>query len=277
MKYNHELQCIDTQEKAYLLGQIYGDGSTSDCNRSYKVGLASIIDDKPLYEKLSTLFPFFKLVIYPYKPNIIRLENYKKALYEDLVTLGMKSDKTVCDRTGEFHFPNLPEELEHHFIRGYFDADGAFWYPTRKRSRNNLHAEFGCNTPNFLEAINQILIKNGIIFTKTHRFKKGGNGKYYESFGLFTANRGIAIKFANYIYKDSTICLERKYKLAYREKDLRPLSSDLYGPCPYCNSTNLERRGKRQMKTRLMRRLFCRDCGKLFSVPMPTSEVTQSE
>lgn len=277
MEYNHELQCIDTQEKAYFLGQIYGDGCNSSCRGSHKVSIASTIEDKSLYEKLQQLFPFFKLAIYPCKTNVIKLENYRKILCEDLLALGMKSNKTVCDRTGEFHFPNLPEELEHHFIRGYFDADGTFWYPTRKRSRNNLHAEFGCNTPNFLEAINQILIKNGITFTKTHRIKKGGNGKYYESFGLFSSNRETSIKFADYIYKDSIIHLERKYELAYKEKDLRPLASEVYGSCPYCNSNNIERRGTRQMKTRLMRRLLCRDCGKLFSVPMPTSEVTQSE
>lgn len=277
MEYNHELQCIDTQEKAYFLGQIYGDGCNSSYGGSHKVSISSTIEDKDLYEKLHQLFPFFKLVIYPCKTNVIKLENYRKALCEDLLALGMKSNKTVCDRTGEFHFPNLPEELEHHFIRGYFDADGAFWYPTRKRSRNSLHAEFGCNTPNFLEAINQILIKNDIKFVKTHRFRKGGNGKYYESFGLFSSNRENSIKFANYIYKGSTIHLERKYELAYKEMDLRPLAYEVYGSCPYCNSNNIERRGTRQMKTRLMRRLLCRDCGKLFSVPMPTSEVTQSE
>ena len=276
MTYNGELQCIDTQEKAYLLGQIYGDGCNSN-KGGYTTSLVSTKEDEHTYRKLSELFPFLKFYIHPSTPNVVRLQTCKKSLYEDLVKLGMKSSKVEYDKTGEFHFPNLPEELEHHFIRGYFDADGSFWYPTRKRSRNCLHTEFGCNTPNFLEAINQILIKNGITFTKNHRFKKGGNGKYYESYILFSSNREISVNFADYIYKDSTIHLERKYELAYKEKDLRPLAYEIYGSCPYCNSTYITRMGTRQMKTKLMRRLRCMNCGRRFSVPMPTSEVTQNE
>lgn len=62
----------------------------------------------------------------------------------------MVSNKTINDKSGLFHFPNLKEELIPHFVRGLFDADGSAWYPTRHRSRNNLHIEFGCSTKNFI-------------------------------------------------------------------------------------------------------------------------------
>jgi len=89
----------------------------------------------------------------------------------------MDSPKTLKDITGEFHFPNLREDLISHFIRGYFDADGSAWFPNRKRSRNNLHIEFGGSTKNFLLELREILRKYGIEFQWYERYKKAGNGK----------------------------------------------------------------------------------------------------
>ena len=139
MKYNGELKSIDTQEKAYLLGQIYGDGyNGGEKTHSYKIMLTSNNGDISVYKKLQELFPFFKLKTYPSHPNMIYLENHEKSLYLDLKALGMISSKTKFDKTGEFHFPNLREDLIPHFIRGYFDADGSFYLPSRKKIKTSV-------------------------------------------------------------------------------------------------------------------------------------------
>ena len=165
MNYNGELSVIDTQEKAYLLGQIYGDGCNSSKTRGYKFTMASINTDIELYTKLAEIFPFLKLKTFKSHSNMIYLENHEKMLCLDLKKFGMESPKTPKDRTGEFHFPNLRKDLLPHFIRGYFDADGAVYTPSRKRSRNNLRIEFGCSTPNFLKKIQEVLKENGIEFS----------------------------------------------------------------------------------------------------------------
>ena len=58
--YNKEFQIVNTEEKAYFLGQAFGDG----CNqyiKKKKFALASIDTDTDLYVKLHQIFPFLKL------------------------------------------------------------------------------------------------------------------------------------------------------------------------------------------------------------------------
>ena len=124
VKYLGELKEIDTEEKAYLLGQIYGDGLNVSYKRkdknwfSYKTEITSTIDDTEMYEKLSKLFPFFKLTKYNSQKSVVFLCANQKQLYLDLVGHGMISNKVKHDKTFEFHFPQLREDLVHHFIRG---------------------------------------------------------------------------------------------------------------------------------------------------------------
>lgn len=268
MRYNNEFKVIDTQEKAYLLGQIYGDGYNGckdQKNKGYKFSMASINTDKDLYEQLSHLFPFLKLQFYKSHSNMVYLQNYEKEFCLDLKSLGMISNKTIKDVTGEFHFPDIDSNLIPHFLRGYFDADGSAWYPKRARSRNNLHIEFGCSTKNFLLAIKNYLDNQGIYFTYIERSKKGGNGKYYTSYILLSSNSITSLKFADMIYKDATIYLPYKYDRCYKPKDLRLTASEVYGECPYCGSSHIIRIGIRTNK----RRLLCKECFKRFTRPLP--------
>lgn len=270
MKYNRELKSIDTQEKAYLLGQIYGDGyNGGEKTHSYKIMLTSNNGDISVYKKLQELFPFFKLKTYPSHPNMIYLENHEKSLYLDLKALGMISSKTKFDKTGEFHFPNLREDLIPHFIRGYFDADGSFYLPSRKRSRNNLRAEFGCSTKNFLLKIKEYLDKVGLNFSYREVKKSAGNGKAYETFSLVSSNKDLSCRFANFIYSNATIYLDYKYEISHRPSDIIETSM-LFGNCSICGSSNIIKNGTRSGKYRLK----CKDCNSNFTKPMPTQQVT---
>lgn len=260
MKYNGEFKNVDTQEKAYLLGQIYGDGYNGYI-KSYKLMLASINTDVELYTNLSILFPFLKLKTYLRHSNMIYLECYNKECSLDLKSLGMWSNKTKNDITGEFHFPNLRKDLISHFIRGYFDADGSFWFPSRARSRNNLRCEFSCATKNFILALKKYLDDEGIFFTYKERVKKAGNSKYYRSYELYSSNRELSLKFANYIYKDASIFLQRKYNISKQNKELKDSADKLFGNCSYCNSSNIIKNGIRNGKHRLK----CKDCNKGFT------------
>lgn len=265
MKYNNELSVINTQEKAYLLGQIYGDGCNQCKKNFYKFTMASINTDLELYRKLQEIFPFLKLKFYSAHSNMVYLENYQKSICLDLQRLGMDSPKTLKDITGEFHFPDLREDLVPHFIRGYFDADGSAWFPTRKRSRNNLHIEFSGSTKNFLLKIKEILDINGINFNWYERYKKAGNGNYYYSYTLISSNKDTSLKFADFIYHDATLYLPYKYEICYKTPSYRPLNVDLFGKCPYCNSDNIIKRGTRDNKQRLK----CNNCNKAFTRPLP--------
>lgn len=265
MKYNGELKNIDTQEKAYLLGQIYGDGFCGKSGNSYKTTIASNTGDIEVYKKLQKLFPFFTLKTYKSHSNMIYLENHEKSLYSDLKNLGMLSNKTKNDITGEFHFPSIEETFIPHFIRGYFDADGSFWYPKRVRSRNNLRTDFGCSTPNFLTQIKRVLDAKDIRLCYISRVKKASNGKYYTSYNLVSSNSELSKKFANYIYEDATIYLKYKYEISHKKSDIIK-ASEIFGNCPRCGSKTIIKNGMRDGKHRLK----CSNCSLNFTKPMPT-------
>ena len=266
MKYNNELKNIDTQEKAYLLGLIYGDGYNGGHKYcSYKIMISSNNGDLELYEKLQLLFPFFTLKTYKSHPNMVYLVNHEKSLHLDLKNLGMISNKTELDKTGKFHFPDIREDLVHHFIRGYFDADGSFWYPKRVRSRNNLRTDFGCSTNNFLLKLKEHLDNNGINFCYKQRSKKASNGKYYMSYSLQSSSTELSKKFADFIYKDATIYSEYKYNISHKESDVIK-AYEIFGVCPKCGSQNIIKNGIRGNKHRLK----CNKCSLNFTKPMPT-------
>lgn len=267
--YNNEFKRIDTEEKAYFLGQAFGDGYNKGTS-PYKFSMASINTDIEVYKKLQQIFPFLKLKFYSSHKNMVYLDCHLKEFCQDLANLGLQSNKTKNDENGKFHFPAISKDLMHHFIRGFFDADGSAWYPKRYRSRNNLKIEFGVATPNFLRMLQTVLKEEGILMKFIIRSKRAGNGKFYTSYSLLSSSREISLKFADYIYKDAKIYLQYKHDLCYRTKIDIDNNFELYGACPYCGSSDIIQNGIRKMKKKIMKRLKCHNCNKGFSVPMPS-------
>ena len=103
-------------------------------------------------------------------------------------------------------FPSISifkdESLIRHFIRGYFDGDGSF-----SRYLNKItvspHIQI-IGTPEFL---NDIVKYSNIVGIKS-KDKRWKNNTEFLSYHL-----SESIEFINYIYKDSKIYLDRKYKL----------------------------------------------------------------
>lgn len=263
--YNKEFQIIDTEEKAYFIGQAFGDG----CNQyspKYKFVLASTDDDIDLYNKLHKIFPFFKLKRYNSHINMIYLESYTKDISIDLKNLGLTQNKTKQDKNNNFNIPKMPDNLLHHFIRGFFDADGSVYTPSsRYRSRNNVRVEFGMATKNFCKQLMTILDSLDIKYSYYERTKKAGNGKYYMSYIILLTARQESLKFANYIYKDATIFLNRKKEIFYNYiKSEIQIKRDSYPKCSICGKTPTSS-GSRDNKQRLL----CKNCNHRFTVLLP--------
>lgn len=263
MKYNNEFEIINTPEKAYVLGQMYGDGYNF-CGPHNRFSMSSNMNDVYLYSQIHDIFPFLKLKFYKSHPNMVYLECYNKKFCNDLKNLGLLSPKVKNDAIGDFVFPTLKEEFISHFIRGYFDADGSAYYLSSYRSRNNLRIDFGCGTKNFLLKIDKILKENDIYFSYRERIIKV-KGKSYNVYNLTSSNRKTSLKFANYIYKDSTLCLHYKKETCYRKPYLLNTTFEIFGECPYCHSSEIIKIGKRDNKQRLK----CNNCKKSFSKPLP--------
>ena len=119
---------IDSEEKAYFLGFIYADGSVSSKGYTLVLGLAE--KDGYIVEKFAEcLETDYKVRHYiqntTYKDNFeeCRITISNKKIKEDLNKLGVFPGKTL-----KCSFPTsnqVPDNLIHHFIRGFFDGDGS--------------------------------------------------------------------------------------------------------------------------------------------------------
>jgi len=124
-----------------------------------------------------------------------------KHLWETLNAYGCTPRKSLT-----LKFPKKEifkdEGLIRHFIRGYFDGDGCISRHLCKHIVSPLVSILGTS-----EFLNSIEIYSN-IYGSILKDKRWKNNTKYINF-----KKPEAIKFINYIYNNSTIYLDRKYKL----------------------------------------------------------------
>ena len=186
---------IDSEEKAYWLGFLYADGSVSYFNNTLELSLK--LND---YKHLNKFKEALKSKL------IVKTDHFRcrfaitnKHLKERLIELGCtpRKSNTLKFPTNE----QVPREYLNHFIRGYFDGDGHIRYNGENTNRP-LFMLYG--TKEFLLE----LIKITNLPLNLKRDKRHKNNTYFISY--FGIN---SINFLNYIYKDSSIYLDRKFKV----------------------------------------------------------------
>ena len=105
------------------------------------------------------------------------------------------------NKTNEAAFPNtLPEIYYKDFVRGIFDGDGCISF-----SRKNMIAFQLTGTKKTLESIKSIL---PVDMSKIHVIDRN---KYNVNAFFLTVSGKKAINIFEWLYKDATIYLERKY------------------------------------------------------------------
>jgi len=111
----------------------------------------------------------------------------------------------VFNKTFKLTYPIwLDENLDNHFIRGYFDGDGCV---TFNKANKYLQISF-CGTESLLLGIQNILIdKCGLNKVKMYtRYPKRNN----NTRSLMYSGKQNSIKFYNFLYQDSTLYMKRK-------------------------------------------------------------------
>lgn len=196
---NNAFNTIDTEEKAYWLGFIMGDGTLSKDGRSLTITLKSL--DKSHLEK----FLIFIKSDYPIREgtNKAKDREYKycsvsinsKKLCQDLNKYGIVPNKTLISK-----YPvNLHNDLDCHFIRGLFDADGSI--PLYKGFPRGFDI---CGTPELMK-----IVMNKLEIPEKYLYKR----EDLNNFASVRVNkREYYLKILNKIYKNATIYLDRKYE-----------------------------------------------------------------
>jgi hypothetical protein len=204
---------IDNEEKAYWLGFIYADGYITS---PHAIGLALSIDDKghiiKFQRSLKSNHPLHDYVTdndYG-RSKYSRLLVLSKPLFEQLQGKGVVLRKSLV-----LTYPDesiLPEKLNRHFIRGYFDGDGSIVL-----SKNSINFKI-CGTREFLGKLITIFNENSTYKFQNKLFKRKYDDKnnYYISYG----GKYKIFSVLSYLYEDSTIFLDRKMIQYKKLKDL---------------------------------------------------------
>lgn len=197
---------INCEWKAYYLGLFCADGGV--CNNSIKLSLHE--KDKILIDKLNEVVYDGKYTL-DFCPHTIRISkrtgkifnnnpkygiqiNSKKVV-EDLNKLGCGKRKSLILTFPSFDI--VPEPLFQHFIRGYFDGDGWFSFPT-----------FGIiSSDEFCFGMQKFLWNS---FNMTSYLCKAGKVSR-----LLVHKKEDIKKLYDYLYFDATIFLERKRSKFY--------------------------------------------------------------
>lgn len=190
-------ETIDNEHKAYWLGMLVADGNIDDTGNKYCIRLTLKEEDEYLICALKKDLKS-EATIYKdkYKRNTIRV--WSKKMFNDLLKLGI-----VPKKTGKEVFPSIPDNLIHHFVRGFFDGDGTIF--TRKnRQRHKGTIGFCCQNEKFIQDLIYIINKKcGVLLTYNYH-----KGNVFES---KTESKEKCLNIINFMYKDATIAMLRKY------------------------------------------------------------------
>lgn len=219
-KYNQDFfEVIDTEEKAYWLGFIMADGciNRNDSSKPYnRVEINLKIDDIKHLEKFNNSIDS----THPIKTKEVNSKNHislmcslrlnTKKMCDDLIKLGVTPNKTSKEV-----IPKIQNDLIRHFVRGYFDGDGCLYKQGEK-----LNCSICSSSENLIYQIKEIMISLGIKPYIEER------NNYSVPFFIIGTKKQSSVKtFLDYIYKDSTIYLDRKYH--FYLSHFAPLDGDI--------------------------------------------------
>jgi hypothetical protein len=190
---------IDTEDKAYFLGFIVADGNINSKTNNIKI----------IQKETDILYKFKECV--NFEGNIFTRKDGKisniglssKKMKDDLFNLGIIGNKTMIVK-----YPEIPRNLENHFMRGLFDGDGCISiHKKRDGSRDTSdrgQVNICSGSKDFIEIyVDKLVDYCGITRNKIRCPK----GTYYViDWGSFSDIE----RFYEFFYKDATIYLKRK-------------------------------------------------------------------
>ena len=211
-KYRHQydfFENIDTEEKAYWLGFMFADGYIVDHSHKYGEDHFGIT----LHSKDVATLEQFKKSIKATNPirdvssdgcPLHRIVMTSQKTVDDLISHGCVKQKSLILKPPV----GVPQELIHHLIRGFFDGDGSiYWNKTAfEKHKTWVTPSYTINITSTKEMIEWLIDQVG--FGNMHKENRREKTWYYVQGG----NKKVK-QFCDYIYKDATIYMERKYQL----------------------------------------------------------------
>ena len=196
LKYNFDK--INSEESAYWLGFIYADGSITYSPESdgirYVLEIGLAIRDKEHLEKFKKFMGSDREITNRIKTNSCRFSISSKELCINLYNLGIRKGKTYILNIDEVLI-SIPKEYIKDFIRGYTDGDGSIF-----KDGTVSYTSY------FRETMEILLLKLPFkieykIYIRDNRCPR-----------ICITRKQYYLKVLDFIYKDATIFLDRKYE-----------------------------------------------------------------
>lgn len=193
---------IDTERKAYFLGLLVADGYNN--NKAVTLSLQESDEHvlEILKEELQYASPIRTIERKQGCPNCKLLKSLNvnsKKLCKDLSKWGC-----IKNKSHHTYFPDIPENLWNHFIRGVFDGDG---YIHKERKSFTIIG----NRELILKIQDILCAKTGIDknpIRVAHKCKE-------NILELRYWKKSSILKIRDYMYQESTVYLQRKYNRFY--------------------------------------------------------------
>lgn len=217
---------IDTEEKAYWLGFLWGDGYVGDIS-SVKNSRSSMKIKIDMQNKDKNHL----ILLGEFLGENIKIGEYKGTSYkEDSVMNYISFNDTALGSTLMDRYDikphresiknlekNLPQDFIKPFLRGLLDADGSISVYFIKGQQ--LKSSVQITSPEkLLLFIQDYLLKNRLVTSKTKLYQRYKDQETPVKEFRMSGNQQI-LKFLNWLYEDATIYLNRK-----KEKHLELLN-----------------------------------------------------
>ena len=217
----HWLDELDCEEKFYFLGYFYADGGNSVDRNQIRIKLN--IQDKYMLE---TFRNWFK----SNRPLLPLDKNGEICTYKGCKELDLTSEY-LCKRLAELGAPEtksailqfpafIPDKFMSHFIRGYFDGDGNICIFGNNKNKE-LRANITITSSNyFIDGLYKYILNTLEIDSRVDDCE----GKVYKRLQI-EKNKEVK-KFLDWMYKDATVYLTRKYNDYIKFSNSRDFSKE---------------------------------------------------
>lgn len=208
--FNH----IDSENKAYWLGFITADGSVSRAVKGREpnrlIIRLSSIDSNHLYKFKKEMDTKSEIKFYmPHKNTFGTNEMCELTFNSAILACDLSKYGVVPNKFDTCYLPNIDKSLLKHFIRGFFDGDGSVYQSGfYADGKNKVRVSFSKNKI-ILNQILKHLRENIPDFSSKISVIPAGSNK--NSSILQIAGKKDVSSFYDFLYKDSSVYLDRKY------------------------------------------------------------------
>lgn len=188
----------------YLVGLVAADGCLYHDNETrHRIEISLNEVDSKVLEQISQLVFDENRVLYDKHKPRARFFLYGKLFFDLFSSYGITPRKS---ESLKLNYSLIPREYFHHFLRGYIDGDGTYYF----KNINNVHLKIDGNYDtmiSFQKLVKEFYGLNGEVYRI---------GSQYISFPFYRfamQETSQAKQMINILYENATIFLQRKQKI----------------------------------------------------------------